>query len=425
MNEAPYALVDVNNFYASCETVFNPKLANRPVVVLSNNDGCVVARSKEAKAMGIPMGAPYFQVREALQKANGVALSSNYALYADQSNRVMAILSRFSPAQEIYSIDESFLGMAGQHDFTRIGQDIRHTVRQWTGLPVCVGFGASKTLAKLANHVAKKNPSWDGVCDLTTLSPEEQDGLVGGIKVGEVWGVGRRIETRLGEMGITTVRQLREADLSRMRKAFSVVLERTVMELRGVPCLELEDVVPAKKQIMVSRSFGDTVCDVEDLQQAVASFTARAAEKLRSQTSCAGAIMVFIHTSPFRQQDAQYSRCLTVPMAVATDDTLVLTRAALMALKAMFRPGFNYSKAGVMLSELVDRDRVPMDLFGYDQAPEKSAALMAALDKVNGKFGRGTLTTGVAAKAGNWRMRQGNRSPCYTTRWEDLICIRG
>lgn len=346
------ALIDVNNFYASCERVFNPKLAGRPVVVLSNNDGCVVARSAEAKALKIPMGAPYFEIERDFRKHGGIALSSNYALYADMSNRVMSILAEYSPQQEVYSIDECFLGMEGFQELSSIGQAIRTHIKQWTGLPVCVGFGQSKTLSKLANHVAKKQPEWNGVCDLTMLDVNDRDALIGGIEVGEVWGVGRRIAERLEAMGIRTVRQLRDADHAQIRKMFSVVLERTVMELRGIPCLELEEVAPAKQQIMVSRSFGQSVFDLADLESAVGNFIFRAAEKLRNQDSCASAVMVFAQTSPFKDMP-QYGRSITVPISTATDDTLTLTNAAMTGLAAIYKPGYAYAKAGVMLTELI------------------------------------------------------------------------
>ena len=420
-----FAIIDVNNFYASCETVFNPKLRGKPVVVLSNNDGCVVARSAESKALGIPMGAPYFKIKAEFLKHGGVALSSNYALYADMSNRVMSILSEFSPNQEIYSIDECFLGMAGFKDLTSIGQEIRQKVRRWTGLPVCVGFALTKTLAKLANHVAKKNQEWAGVCDLTALSAREQDTLIKGIPVGEVWGVGRKINERLKEMGITTVGQLRDAEPSRIRKSFSVVLEKTVMELRGVSCVGLEEVAPDKQQIMCSRSFGAPVYDLSDLRQAVATFVARAAQKLRGQGSCAGSILVFIQTSAFKPNEPHYSGSKTIPLSVPIDDTLELTRVAMAVLEGLYRDGFAYAKAGVMLGELFAKDRVQPDLFGANpnQNSGKSAAIMEVLDRANSKFGRGTLGSAAALAVGVWVMKRGSVSPAYTTRWADLIKI--
>lgn len=374
--------------------------------------------------MGIPMGTPYFKIERDFVKQGGVALSSNYALYADQSTRVMTILAGFSPHQEVYSIDECFLGMAGITGLSAIGQAIRQKVVRWTGLPVCVGFGPSKTLAKLANHVAKKKPEWSGVCDLVALSAAEQDALVGGLAVGEVWGVGRKIDARLAEMGITTVRQLRDANPARIRAAFGVVLERTVSELNGVSCLLLEEAAPSKQQIMVSRSFGSPAFERTELQSAVSTFIGRAAEKLRKQASCTSMVMVFIHTSPFRTSEPQYSRSITVPLATATDDTLLLTQAALAGLDAIYRPGYAFAKAGVMLSALVDRDRVPQDLFASPLIASRN--LMTTLDRVNAKFGRGMLTTAAALSKGSvWAMRQDRRSPKYTTDWGGLIRVRG
>lgn len=376
--------------------------------------------------MGIKMGVPWFKIAEDFQRQGGVARSSNYALYADLSNRVMSLLARFSPDQEVYSIDECFLGLDGFNDIDRRARTIRRVIRRWVGLPVCVGIGPTKTLAKLANHVAKRRGEFEGVCNLSAMNADELDHLVGDIDVGEVWGVGPRLARRLEEMGICTVGQLRDADPTMVRSEFSVVLERTVRELRGVQCIELEDVAPAKQQIMVSRSFGMPVCALDELQEAVAHFVARAAEKLRGQGSCASLVMVFIRTSPFRAQDAQYSRSVTVPLGQASDDTLVLTRAALEGLRAIYRDGFNYAKAGVLLAELIEREQVPADLFGFDGVvPARSAALMGALDAINQRYGRGALTTGAAVRRGGWVMRQTRKSPSYTTCWHDLIRVRG
>ena len=347
-----FALVDCNNFYASCERAFNPKLAGHPIVVLSNHDGCVVARSAESKAMGIPMGVPYFKIEKDFRKAGGVALSSNYALYADMSNRVMSILAGFAPDQEVYSIDECFLGMDGQSDLPEIGKIIRARVKQWTGLPVCVGIGPTKTLAKLANHVAKKRPALNGVCSLIGLTEHEQLAIIGDFEVGEVWGVGRKIAARLAPMGIVSVRQLRCADATLIRREFSVVMERTVMELRGASCLALEDVAPPKKQIMSSRSFGQPVYDLPELEEVVAAYVSRAAEKLRRQRHIAGGVMVLLETNPFKPGDPQYHPSITVPLVTPTADTRALIRSAHAGLRQIFRAGYAYKKADVMLMEL-------------------------------------------------------------------------
>ena len=300
--EHRFALVDCNNFYASCEKLFAPKLAGRPVVVLSNNDGCVVARSAEAKAIGIAMGVPWFKIAATAESQGVVALSSNYALYADMSNRVVEVLSAFTPDLEVYSIDESFLDLSGfRHlDLVTYACQIRKRVARWVGLPVCVGIGPTKTLAKLANHFAKKRPSFEGVCDLMSLDEPTRAHLFSETPVDEVWGVGRRIATQLSEMGIETVEALRRSDPVWIREQFSVVLSRTVRELNGASCLSLEAVTPPKQQIMASRSFGSLVVDIEDLREALAHHVSRAAEKLRSQSDEAGALTVMIRTNPFK-----------------------------------------------------------------------------------------------------------------------------
>lgn len=351
-----FALVDCNNFYASCEKLFNPKIKNRPVVVLSNNDGCVVARSAEVKALGIPMGVPWFKMRDEAKRHGIVAFSSNYALYADLSNRVVEVLSAFSPNIEVYSIDESFLELSGfegqEGGLAGYGAEMKQRIADWLGLAVCVGIGPSKTLAKLANHCAKKNLAGShGVCDFTTMAPAALTELFQRIEVGEVWGIGRKISARLEAMGINTVRQLHDADAETIRAQFSVVVERTVRELRGVSCLDMQEVVPDKQQIMSSRSFGQLVYDLAELEEAVASYVAKAAEKLRHQDSLAGGMQVYIRTNVFKPEVPQYQRSVTVPLPNATDDTRVLTRWALRVLRRIYRPG--YHKAGIMLSNIV------------------------------------------------------------------------
>ena len=422
---AVFALVDVNNFYASCERVFNPKLASRPVVILSNNDGCAVARSTEAKALGIVMGAPYFKIQKVLKDNNGVALSSNYALYGDMSNRVMSLLSSFSPDQEVYSIDECFLGMDGFKDLATIGREIRSRVGQWTGLTVCVGIGPSKTLAKLANHCAKKDigGAWQGVCNLLDLT--DLDAVIGGIEVGEVWGVGQRISARLIDAGITTVRQLRDTDLKWIRRELSVVMERTVLELRGVSCLSLDDVVAPKKQIICSRSFGQSIGFLPDLEEAVAAYTGRAAEKLRRQGSVAGSISAFVMTNRFRPTDPQYCNSVSISLPTPSADTITLTHAALSGLRQIFRPGYDYKKAGVMIDGIMAADRVQPSLFvDAGRSQERSEALMSALDKLNQKFGRGTVKLAAEGVQQDWKMKRSNVSPRYTTSWRDVIRVK-
>ena len=428
MTQRAIALVDCNNFYASCERIFQPKLESRPIVVLSNNDGCVVARSNEVKALGVKMGVPFFQIQDLVKRHKIAAFSSNYALYADMSNRVMSVLSQFSPHQEVYSIDECFLDLTGfRHlDLAKYGQTIRHRVQQWLGLPVCVGIAPTKTLAKLANHVAKKQPAYQSVCNLNTHSKTDIDALFSRIEAGEVWGVGRRIQERLTEMGILTVAQLRDTDLKVIRRQFGVVLERTVMELRGVSCLEMEEISPPKQQIMSSRSFGIPVYDLKDLQEAVSSYLSRAAEKLRHQGSLAGAVMVYIHTNPHQTRAPQYQKGMTIPLPEPSDNTLTLTNVALAGLKHIYRPGYCYQKAGIMLMDLSQAEQKQASLFtsSFSQDPDKSHKLMQCMDRINGLMGKNTVHLASAGMARHWQAKNDRKSPCYTTQWEELPAIR-
>lgn len=415
------ALVDCNNFYVSCERVFNPKLEHKPVVVLSNNDGCAVARSHEVKALGVQMGQPWFQLKDLARQHGIVALSSNYALYADMSNRVMSILSEFSPEQEVYSIDESFLDLTGFHgrSLTKHGQEIRHRVRQWTGLPVCVGIGATKTLAKLANHIAKKNQQFDGVCDLNAMTPQEQDQWLSRIEVGEVWGVGRRLAPQLQAIGISAVLDLKRANPAVLSSRFSVVMEKTIRELNGTVCIELEEIIRPKKQIISSRSFGVPVTDLESLEQAVSLYVSRAAEKLRRQESFAGTVHVYIRTSPFNETEPHYSNSMTIPLPEQTDDAMQLTRVALWGLRRIYRGGYKYQKAGVMLSEIVNQEGRQTDLFASPRHG-KPSKVMAIMDQINNLMGRETIKLAAQGFRQPWKMKQGNKSPAYTTCWDEL-----
>ena len=413
------ALVDGNNFYVSCERVFNPKLENRPVVVLSNNDGCAVARSNEVKALGVRMGTPWFQMKDLAREHGIIALSSNYALYADMSNRMMAVLAQYSPDQEIYSIDECFLGLDGfgHVDLVEYGNAIRMRVRQWVGIPVCIGIAKTKTLAKLANHSAKKELAGnDGVCDFTRMGAAELSRLFSCINVSEVWGVGRQLTRNLGDMNIHTVEDLRLADVRSLRDRFSVVLERTVAELNGVACIELGHDMANKQQIMSSRSFGQSVYDLTSLSEAVASYIATAAEKLRAQGSLASMVQVFIRTNPHKDAP-QYQQGLTIPLPDATDDTLRLTRAALRGLKQIYRPGFAYQKAGVSLLNLTNAATAQLNLF----APARdNIRLMQVMDRINATWGRGTLRSAAEGVRRTWNMKQQRMSQKYTTCWSQL-----
>lgn len=419
------ALIDVNNFYVSCERVFNPKLHGKPVVVLSNNDGCAVARSNEVKALGVTMGAPWFKLKDLAKQHGIIGLSSNYALYADMSNRVMSILREYSPEQEVYSIDESFLDLTGfaSRDLIHYGQHMRQRILKWTGLPVCVGIGATKTLAKLANHCAKKRPQFNSVCNFNTMTNDALNALFSEIEVGEIWGVGRKLAPKLQAIGIDTVLDMKLANPERLRQQFSVVIEKTIRELNGTVCIDLEEVSPAKKQIISSRSFGQSVSDYNSLAESITLYISRAAEKLRRQNSYTGSVYVYIHTSPFKADDPQYSNGMTIPLPNHTDDTRKLVNIALWGLKQIYRPNYNYAKAGVMLSEIVSIEGVQTDLFSTAQVSLKSIALMNAMDSINRKMGKEAIKLASEGFRRPWKMKQDNKSPSYTTKWDDTPVI--
>ncbi len=422
----PYALVDANNFYVSCERVFDYRLRDRPVVVLSNNDGCCVARSEEAKALGIRMGQPYFEVRNLLAQHQGRALSSNYALYADMSSRLMAVIGQFSPEQEVYSIDESFLRFtAGEaRNLTALGGQLRARVGLWTGLPVGVGFGATKTLAKLANHLAKRHPDFQaaGVCNLTEVTAGAGAGYAAELGVGAVWGIGGRWAARLRQAGIVTVADLQRADPTRLQRQFNVVLARTALELNGIPCLALAATPPPRQQIIASRSFGQPVTALAALREAVASHTARAAAGLRQEGQVAGLIQVQIGTHPFREDEPQYYPSQGVPLPLPTADTARLIRAALAGLRLIYRDGYRYHRAGIVLLDLAPAGARTGDLFAPVSATGETQrqGLLTVMDNINRRWGRGTLRYLAEGLAQPWRMRRGCMSPGYTTRWEEL-----
>lgn len=423
---APIALVDCNNFYASCERVFNPGLEGKPIVVLSNNDGCVVARSNEVKALGIPMGAPWFQIEKDAQRHGIIAYSSNYALYGDMSSRVMSILGRFSPRQETYSIDECFLEFEGleKWDLQAYGQEIRRQVRQGTGIPVSIGIASTKTLAKLANHVAKKRGQYAGVCDFGQFPQHALNALLGSIEVSEVWGVGQSITKRLETMGIQSVQDLRSANSRWIRQQFSVTLERTVAELNGMSCIELEEHAPNRKEIISSRSFGKPVDSLQELSEAVSSYTTRAAEKLRSQGSVAGSIGVFLLTNPFKPDEPQYQKSLVVPLVTPTDDTRHLAQAAITGLTRIYKAGFKYKKAGIILMALDQKGGGSRSLFEDPTAEAKSTRLMKALDGINARMGKDTLKLASNGIEKPWKMKRLLKSPNYTTAWDEIPEVR-
>ncbi len=421
-----YALVDGNNFYVSCERVFQPRFERRPVVVLSNNDGCCVARSDEAKALGIEMAQPHFEVRDILKRNNGVALSSNYTLYADMSRRMMSVIGRYSPEQEIYSIDESFLRFTGfkNWDLTQHGAKMRREVRQWTGIPVGVGIGPTKTLAKLANRLSKKHPDFNaaGVCNLQDIAPWSLIRYLAEIEVEGVWGIGPRWGRRLRELGIQSALDLKLANPELMQSRFSVVMERTIRELNGVHCIPLEEAPAPKKQIVSSRSFGQPVTQLQELMEAVATYAARAAEKLRQEGQAAGAMQVFLATNAFIPGDPQYHPALLIRFSSPTQDTGRLIQAARQAARRIFKRGYRYKKAGVMLVDFSPVGISQGDLF-LESAPDgtdKRSRLLTAMDSLNAQMGRGTLKFAAEGTVQPWRMQRQNLTPSYTTHWDSL-----
>lgn len=431
-----YALVDGNNFYVSCERVFRPSLCGRPVVVLSNNDGCAIARSNEAKALGIGMGAPWFKWRHLEEEAGVVVLSANFTLYGDMSDRLMSLAAGLGPAQEIYSIDECFVDLSGvPGDLVRRSFNLRERIERWIGIPSCIGIGPTKTLAKLANHVAKDAERKPGsyparlarVCHLGQLEPGQLSEILQATPVTDVWGVGRRIGAQLAEAGIHTAADLCKQDPATVRRRWNVVLERTVRELQGVPCIDLDSAPAPHQQIACTRSFGGVVRDLPPLLEAVSDFASRAAEKLRKQGSLAAKVLVFAHTSPHRA-GPQWSRSTVQPLRRPTADTTALIAAAQAGMKAIYEPGYNLVKAGVMLLDLQEQTthQAELNLEPENESRDRSK-LMAALDEVNARFGKGTLRSASAAATESnkvWTMKQDRRTPHYTTRWADIPVAR-
>ena len=411
------ALVDCNNFYVSCERLFRPDLSCVPMVVLSNNDGCVVSRSNEAKALGVKMGQPWFECKALVEQHGLLAFSSNYELYADLSNRVMQTLSNFSPLQEVYSIDECFVDLTGIPKLREVSYAMRQRVGQWVGLPVCVGIGPTKTLSKLANHVAKKHPRSKGVFNYNALSAEQKSRLLSQIPVEEVWGVGRKLTKRLAIHGIQTAHDLRQAHVPTLRAEFGVVMEKVQRELQEVACIELEEIQPDKQQIISSRSFGNMVTELAVLKDALSTFVANACTKLRAQNSHAGLIQVFLQTNRFRKDLPQYMPSLAVPVP-PTNDTLHINSWAAYLCEQMFKEGYQYKKAGIMLSEIRPVTQQQGDLL--DTSPPTNARLMQALDMLNNRFGRGAVKVSTQGVYAEWQMRQERKSPSYTTNWAEL-----
>ncbi|UAW98027.1 translesion error-prone DNA polymerase V subunit UmuC [Halopseudomonas nanhaiensis] len=417
-----FALIDCNSFYASCERVFRPDLAKTPIVVLSNNDGCVIARSAEAKPF-IKMGDPYFKIKDTLRSQGILAFSSNYALYGDMSERVMTTLERRLPMVEVYSIDEAFADLTGLPEpLDQLGYSLRADVLKITGIPVGVGIASTKTLAKLANAAAKRwQRQTGGVVDIR--DPERRDKLLKAMPVAEVWGVGRRMNEHLQAMSIKTAWELSNADPALLRKRFSVVMEKTARELRGINCLNMEAEAPPKQEICSSRAFGQRVYDLAELQQAVASYTTRAAEKLRGQQSLCKVIQVGIRTGLFNPSEEHFSRHMQVHLPYPTDDTRILIQTAVQGLERIYRVGPAYAKASVMLLGLCRRDQYTPDLFAPSQAVT-SDRLMQTMDKINQRWGKNTLKSARLPAMPEWGMQRQLLSPSYTTRLDQLWTVR-
>ena len=418
-----YALVDCNSFYASCERVFRPDLKDRPIVVLSNNDGCVVALSKEAKNVGIKMCEPWFKIKDSFTRQGGVAFSSNYELYADISARVMQTLEYSAPRIEIYSIDEAFLDLSGVSSCTELeqfGRECQEKVKCWTGMPVRVGIGPTKTLAKAASYGAKKYLATGGVVDLSKR--ERQRKLMSIMPIEEIWGVGSRLKRHLNKMGITTALELADTDTKLIRRRFSIVLERTVMELKGYPCIGLEEHPSTKKEIVVSRTFGKKVTTLESINEAVSDYAARAAEKLRRENQYCRVVSVFARTNPFRLQDQQYSNILSCKLNLPTNDTRDILHATKMLSRKVYKSGYNFIKAGVMLSDFYDKDVYQSDFFIPDSRRPKSEKLMKTIDKINATS-ENRVTFAAQGVRKPWSMQRHFQSPKYTTNWDELLVV--
>ncbi|HLP37751.1 Y-family DNA polymerase [Lacibacter sp.] len=418
------ALVDCNNFYASCERIFQPWLENKPVVVLSNNDGCVIARSEEAKQIGIEMGAPAFMMQELLSKNNVNVFSSNYTLYGNLSERVLRLLGTFTPRIECYSIDEAFLDVSDMFhtDLFTYGSTIRQTIRQHIGIPVTVGIAPTKTLAKMANRYAKKTQRHKGVYCLDTK--EKINEVLNFTEIGDVWGIGAQHGRKLKWMGITTAADfVNQLNPDWVRTNMTVVGERMLNELNGIPSIEWEDMIKPKKGICTARSFGKLLSEKKDMQEAVANYASSCAAKLRKQNSCAGLIHVLIQTNVHRTQDKQYARNITLKIPVATNSTSEIIRHALKGLDIIYKPGYNFKKAGVIVMDIVPETEVQQSLFDKTDR-KKEAGLMKILDKVNTRFGKDLVRFAIQGYARQWRLKQESLSPCYTTNIDQVLTIK-
>lgn len=415
-----FGLVDCNNFYASCERVFNPYWNNRPVIVLSNNDGCVIARSNEAKKLGIEMGVPAYQVKTEIKQHGIGVFSSNYSLYGDMSNRVMSTLSSFVENMEVYSIDESFLDFSGfeRFDLKEYGEKIVKTTTKGTGIPVSLGIAPTKTLSKVANKFAKKFPAYKGTCIID--SEEKRIKALQLTEISDVWGIGRRRAKLLSKYNVKTAFDFTQLPVGWVRQKMTVTGEQLWKELNGISCIDMEFAPLAKKTICTSRAFGQTIADLEGLKESVSTYAAICAEKLRKQKSCALSLMVFIHTNNFREDLPQYLQNCVIELPVATNSTLEIVKYALIALKRIYKKGYQFKKAGVTITEIIPDAAIQTNIFDNVDR-EKHARLMSVVDQLNDGFKKNNLRLAVQEGSRRWRLKQEKLSPCYTTRISDVL----
>ena len=415
------ALIDCNSFYASCERIFNPKLLGKPIVVLSNNDGCIITRSAEAKALGIKMGEPYFKAKKIIEKNNVKVFSSNYSLYGDISQRVMEILLGFSPEVEIYSIDEAFLNFKGfkNNELLTYCKHIRQTIKQWVGIPVSIGVGSTKTLSKIANHLAKKEADYEGICILK--GDEKIEEALNRIEIGDVWGIGRRLSKFLRNYEVRTAKQFAFLDRRWIRKNMGVVGEKIQLELCGVSCLDLELLPSPKKSCCVSRSFNRPIEKIEELQESIANYGSRVAEKIREEGLIAQSMSIFVLTNHFNKKEKQYSSSIKLQLDYPTSDSKLIVKRAVEGIKRIYKEGYRYKKAGIILYELHSSSSV-RGLLDYDKP--RTDSLMRSLDEINYRYGSATLRLAAEGIGRSWHMRREKISPCYTTSFDQLMIVK-
>jgi|TARA_B100001057_G_scaffold103285_1_gene100670 DNA polymerase V len=419
MKKKVFALIDCNAFYVSCERVFNPKLNNKPVVALSNNDGCIIARSKEAKALGIKMGVPLFKVKDIVERENVIVFSSNYTLYADMSRRVMNIISEFTPSIEVYSIDEAFIELTNMNvDYESYARHMRKVILQYTGIPVSIGIASTKTLTKVANHIAKDDESLEGVCSL--IQHENLDQVLEDTNVADVWGVGRQLSKKLIANGIFNAKLLKNCEDAWVRKMMSVNGLKTVSELREISCLDLEETSATRKSCCTTRSFGKPLINLEDIEQAVTTFARRATERIRGENLIASTVSVFLRTNPF-DRNRYYSNSSTTTLSYPTYDTVQIVKTALQLTKIIFRENYKYKKAGVLLSGFYEKGTETKDLFS--EARYRSPKLMSAVDQINERYGSDTIQIATECQMGKWKQKRKNCTQSYTTQLDNVLLI--